>query len=941
MKPDLVAETAEVRPRGLRSRASLSGKSALLVGSAGFILSVLFAFLPHQWIQTQISWTPSKPEDSGALVLTREWPEHLELKTNCERLRSSELGRVWDSGGLALFVREKSLDLRIRDLNQDLSLGLPEGPCAIQVVFDGATGFLGLTVGEESISTTLAREDFPIVSRLLAPVSQPNSIESVIILTRPAGAEFSPVKALVGALAALLLLAAAILLTPMRPDVDFLRGLKGLRFVVPDAFVILSLSLSAFLIPSSVDDGWVMARTEAFWGRGVFGNLFDSRDAWLPQGFLHEVLLFGLGALGTEFIHLRMGIALAAFLIWLVVRNAVLQPLLGSRRALIWPTACFYVAFSAAWLVSLRAEVFVSLALSVAFASLVAYIRKPSPGIATLGLTSSALAVATHQSGWTAVGPSLVLLFLVTREIIRHHSELVLYLTALIVSASFGILFLFLPFDLSTLLENVGDFQSAEHSLGPFNEVSRYSQFLTDSPAGRFMPIAVLAGTLFVTALFASIFSVRQKYLWSASFLSLLGLLFTSSKWPSHLAAYVVPATVLVALMMFGVLKRTSGSLRSWSFTLLLPFLVFAASYALNRPIGWGSTETLSTDWFSLAERFGPSANTPFWIAALAVAGLVGFLADRPVAGSWRQVAVISICLTLIAPILTSLGWILRDSITTNEWSLARQNAMELIGSDECGVLSRVDLVADARVLDTVPTPHLSGSDLVPDSFPRMSGLSTNPLGTVPTWGTWFIGDDQLVLPEYENPQDHSFGEFSSPVFLVKGLEKISVWSATGGGPQQQASVQFQDAEGRLIGEANLQLETSQGWKLNSLNVPGNAVYARGVVQDRSTADGGWTVLSSLVEAIWTPASSILENSSTFVGPFERPAFPCASFPSPVEGFWPKFDQVVAPTSLWNPAELQDLTLTSLGCSSDSRWCVFRSDYRMASVKTQLLSTVS
>jgi len=922
----------------------LGNKSLILVAAAGFILSLLFAFLPHQWIQGQILWTPSKPEDSGALVLTREWPERLELKTNCERLRNSDFGRVWDSGGLALFVRETVVDLRIRDLNQDLTLVIPQGPCEIQVIFDGTTGFLGLTVGEDAVSRTLAREEFPIVSRLLSPESQPDSVESVIILTRPTGAEFSPVKVLVGGAAAALLLISIFMLIPGKSLTVAFRKLVKFRFVLPDAFILIFLSLSAFVIPSFVDDGWVMARTEAFGDRGVFGNLFDSRDAWLPQGFLHEVLLFSLDALGAEFIHLRLGIVLAAFITWLLVRSVIIQPLLGSRRALIWSVACFYVAFASAWLISLRAEVFVSLVLAIAFASLVAYIRKPGPGIATLGLTSSALAVATHQSGWTALGPSLVLLFLITREIHGHQSKLVPYLTAIGVSASFGILFLFLPFDLSAILENARDFQSSNHSLGPFDEVTRLTYFLTGAtfgPAGRFMPVVVLVGSLLITLLFFYSFSKPQKYLWSASVLSLTGLLFTSSKWPWHWATYVVPTTVLFALVMFSVLKRAPCSPKRWGFVALLPLLVIAAAYSMNRSMVWGLAETLTTDWVGFSNRVGPASMALVWAAAVVSGAALGLQADRSERRSWRPAAVAFTCATLLFPLVASLGWIIRDSFTTDAWSLPRQNALELVGSDECGVLSGVDLVTDARVLDTVPTRSPLGAALAPDSHPRISGLSTNPLGAIPTWGSWFVTDDQRVLPDSENPQDHAFGEFYSPVFFVKGLEKTAIWTATGGGPHQQASVLFEDAEGRLIGEADLRLETTQSWTLNFLSVPETAVFARGLVQDNSTVDGGWTALSSPVEATLIPASTVVENSSTFVGPFERPAFPCASFPSPVKGFWPKFDQVVAPTSLWNPAELQNLTLTSLGCSGDSRWCVYRSDYPVANVKTQLLSIVS
>ena len=121
-------------------------------------------------------------------------------------------------------------------------------------------------------------------------------------------------------------------------------------------------------------------------------------------------------------------------------------------------------------------------------------------------------------------------------------------------------------------------------------------------------------------------------------------------------------------------------------------------------------------------------------------------------------------------------------------------------------------------------------------------------------------------------------------------------------------------------------------WILNYLPIPEKANYVYFDVVDSNFNPDGWAAVSAPVINKQKLIKNVNRKKSIFAGPYEYTNFPCINFPFPENGYWPKIDYAVKGTSKWNPSEFPELTLTEVGCSGYSKFCVYDVDYLVARV---------
>ena len=915
--------------------------TTLVLSLLSLVFSVAFALTPPVFSRSEILWTPNSNEKGGVFELSRGWPETIAATTSCSYLRDATPGLILDTGGLRLLSAVDSLLLEVESAPGKLEVILPaKGDCQVEVGFSSKRAEAYISIDGRIEFLTLGQESFPRVTQLTASVDQPLTIQEVKITTRPTGIEDVRTRAMWGIYSILFIVGAILLSTRIKKSSKKEFNERKSRTHIVDALVVVFVMSAAILIPPAVDDGWVLARVDAFEGRGVFGNYYWNSDAWLPQGYSNEVVFYILRGLGLDFIHLRILVAFMVIGTWLVLRRGVIEPVAGREKWIVFPAAGMFISFSCVYLITLRSEPFVALFVGLTFAALVNYRAANSRMALGIGTFSAGMSLSLHQTGVLALVPWFVMLTFALRTTTSSHDYRINQFTAIIIGFSASILIVFLPFDAKTLMDSLNDFQSSDtHSGGIFSEIVRYRELLyVGGPF--FFPVAILVVVIFLGSFRMGNLNSTQRVLWVTSLSSLALLFLTGSKWVWHLGVYAVPATVLIALLM----AKTSDFRRrlygNQLYCLFLPIVLYSIGSVFELFGTWGVLSQGSKNWQEFMVATRPSTMYPSWILLIAALGFFGFFVDKKIENKkLQQSAVVILTTLLVLPISINMVFLQKESKNDLIWSAAKQNWLDLIGTTtECGALTSSNFISTARSLPIEGTVAPIENRLSSEAHPALPGIFQAPFDGMQTWGTWFSEFETPSITDNESPNDHNTGQFVTPKFTLQGDESIGVWTTRGGPTSQSSEIVFFAVDGSVILRSPLIFSTQVApfdlaWHLNKVDVPEMAVSTYIQIDDDSKAAGGWSAVSSPSKITEISSSKTFYKKSSFTGPFERTMFPCLELKSPTKGYWPEVEMVTENASTWQARKYVDYTLTQIGCASKNTTCVYRITYPTAKVK--------
>ena len=894
------------------------------VALAGLLLSLVAFLIPPSFTRSLITWNPDSASASGSLQLTRGWPDRMTLRGDCEKMRSAPPGVLFDSGSLRL--KKTANMLQAVDPTETVLAEAPitDEPCDVVMEYSDTSEVITLSVGSIESAHTLKSGTHLAVERLQAPLGAESGIESVAILTRPS-AITQTADRIVCLVISVLLLLGAFVMELRRRSRSRVHWPVSMRLVGSDGFVAFALAISVVLIPALLDDGWVFERGRWFFDRGVFANYFGG-DYLMPQGFWNESLLAIFIRAGVPFVGLRIVVALALIVGWIILRAGLLDRLDrgGASVALVrLPCAAVYLAFAIPYLVTLRAEPWVALCAVVAFVGLARFLERPSSIALAVVLVASAFAVAAHQTGWVLLGPALVALWLSVTAVRRRTIKRRDLSFALIVGVGSGIFLFALQFDVGTLraaVEEVAATPSASFFI--LDELNRYSLLLGSGVAPRLFAVLLLIPITTFALTRSGYFSQRERWLVGAAFLSFAGLLLTSSKWIWHFGVYAIPAVVLCAVLLTDLVRPNSVKRRQVFFAVLLPVLVLLMGFSFKQIYGWwGSSAYSFSSWLEFSETLAGNSTRIWWVVAFVVSWIGGIVIDRHRSFFSLRLGTIIFAVFVLLPISFSVAWIVGDSIPRDQWSQAKMNLKTLAGRDSCGALSGVSVVIG---VDPLVEIERSSESLAPGGFPHISGITDGPFDGLPTWGTWGAG---AVV---KTPDDLS-NTLRSPIYSVGGVKELTFWSAG----SADIRVVFFTSTGKQLNPIKLLASGQQRWDMHTLAVPADALRVTILLDDNSILLGGWGAVSAPVRAVRRKAADVIPTSITLVGPFERMFFPCANLPSPVDGYWPRVDYLLPSGVLVESPVIpvDQITRTVVACSAVEGQCFEHVQYSMAKVK--------
>lgn len=909
------------------------GRWRLACGVAGLILAVMFALIGTDLRYSEYVWSPANGDSSGSFVLSRGWPDTLEVTARCDALHRAEDGTFFSAGGVHLSKLAGAVNLDSPGyLVEPLTLQVPDGPCTLTAVLDAESRTVSLRADDVMTSASIDGSFLPLVDRLEVPAGRSAEpvVESVRVVTQPWGVRHPPLRAIAGLLAVGLSIAAL----SVGRGRDRHGVLSGARHRIRVSRSGLGIGLvfvgAALLVPAFDDDGWVINSVRLFSQTGILSNLYSLLDGWLPQGNLHELTFWLLDHLGFPFIGLRLFVVGLLVVTWEILRRTVLPALMACDRRSIAFSASLFACFGAVWLVSIRAEAWVSLFCVLAWAGLVQVRRNRIEVGLFLALTGSGLALSTHQTGLTALPPAVWALCIVVSRLYRRRVSLVDVVLPIVSSSTIVIVGTFLLFGPDVALASARLIsESPTHSYSIFSENLRYLYLFRQSSGGRLASVLIL-GVVLLAAL-SRVAASRSRDLYRLCFVAVLSLgmlTLTSSKWQWHFGAYAIPAAILGALALAPDMNHRRSRLPM--FSVLLPALGVVTAIALSKKTHWGGFDLLSSTWGDFAGRFGWRSNVTIWIVLLLVMVLVGVLADysrlRHVPALAATLAVVA---TLAAPGL-SFAWIGRDAALTNGWSYPKQNLMALVGKDIC---SNWNFLTGFNALRISSTVNALGPRLVSDAFPKSETLKTLPVSAPQqSWGSWSAALSENVGKARARTRVAAVGTFFTPTFDVADFKSVGVWLATGDSSRVSFRVEFLDNTSASVAEKDIQIGSNSEWKSRVLVVPVGSAAARIAVVDGSDGPGGWGAVTTIAGAEVHSGWEVQQMGDVYMGPTESPIYSCLRLSPPSGGLWPTYEFVVGEAGLFSYVFGDKIELSAENCAYRQFKCLLRPKYSSATI---------
>jgi hypothetical protein len=460
-----------------------------------------------------------------------------------------------------------------------------------------------------------------------------------------------------------------------------------------DAVVAAALVGWWIFSPAWWDDGWIAARLASYSDAGGFSSYYDILGSNNPLGFWLDWVqrLFLLASDSLLFLRVPALLALAAT--WVLCRY-ILRRALGeaSAEVALWTLAAMFLLGAFAWGMNLRPEFALALLVTGTTACAVRFLERETAAPLALAATLVPLAVLAHPAGLVALAP---LLFAGPQVVRWARSRLATATTIVAAAAALLVLVGFVGSDLAQRRDDVQTFETYGTATTTWRDegqrYTRMGEFPYATPVRRaWVALAALAvlGVL-----------LRQRRsgdplldLPSAALgLSLVLLIATPSKWPSHFGALIGLAAVAVAAET-ARLRVDAERSAHWALRPLVAAgaAMVGAAWIWSPRTPWALLDLRVLDWILAFEaRLSLSKLTfalpPVLIVALGVVEAARHGRARLHTVPWRVATWTA--LVLAVPALTfTVAVLVADNAKADGWTLARQNLGTLRGDADCGV---------------------------------------------------------------------------------------------------------------------------------------------------------------------------------------------------------------------------------------------------------------
>ena len=840
----------------------------------------LLAFVPPNTISSDYSWTLSanSQEKSGLL---RPTPKNIALTGQCPTAPTHDETIRGDNWSVSF----SGSQLTITDTGDVpvISTTLPQS-CDLIISYTAPAQFgrsphLSIETSSQGIATR--EEATPNVPWRLTSFESTSEtapkITQLTLTTHPWGITVTPWR-VVGLILSLLAVSALVFLPHRGPRNVFALSSSRIRegeLTLPEsaaqdktdwkqnggihALVLLALVAGMMVFPSYWDDGYVLDRISQSLSTGVFTNPYGQEDIWLPLGLWLERLMALQVFLGASFEQMRL---LFAFLLWgawlalsgfLSRLNYISHPL---ERLI---TAATFVAFSLAFLVTIRAEPIVAVLAALFFIGFVGFVHTHRRSYLMISGLAAVMAVTAHQSGFALLFPAVLLIGIAvwraSRGIISNRDLAYPIIAAILLGATLA----FLDYDVFTLFGETK--LAASYEMNSRSESARW-RGLAREPGWKWWPLLVAAIALLgASARFFSMNS-RERLLLLAVATTPLGLFFTASKWTHHFGGLAVPGVLAVVLAIMGLRKvfkdRFGTVVALVVLTVVGGYLTFVQ---INRHGIWVWEYPVKKFSNGVVGELLPGVDfgTLWWLLPWLPLFFVALAASATLMSrnGPRHLAAISYVLAtifIVFPSANHYGMLVVDSAASSSWTPLQQRLKVLAGQSTCGMLDDISPLVSA-------TPD--GATI---SIPSGVGPFDLPVYTV-------HGDSSINFsPSADSPRALSLWVTAAadPVAIDASI------SATGG------------ATSPVVEKLEL---TPTYWR--RVEIPAGKSWADLVIAAHDPGHGSQFYITHLAATTDSFSADVLSGTTILAGPPRSTYIPCASEPKNNGGTWGTIDYLV------------------------------------------------
>lgn len=619
--------------------------------------------------------------------------------------------------------------------------------------------------------------------------SNPDAFVSVEITTIPHGPSSSPERSALRGISLVLALAAAVVVfRETRTDKAMMRTSAlpvSATKVHPsrwlDHVVVTAVLLIWWLLgPALFDDGWLLATVRNFRASAVFSSYFDTNNAVLPLGYIHDAIVYLFYQVSDSLLSLRLPALLAGIGTWLVCR-AIVDAAMGrwegaSAFGIRMTTAAIFLLSWISWNITLRPEPLIAFFVSVSLWAAVKWHIDSNPTFVLIGLTATALALSMGVSGVVGIAPWIFLLRRLFLSMVRERNDRPLLVVSVLISSTVLVLAVLSSGDAEFWSAARDSFRAEEHhNAGLLDEPTRYLDLFRVADSNSVRQLSVLLPLIAVLMYFVRP-RLRKRSPSDvpvlASLIAILLLAFTPSKWIWHFGAMTPLFTAAVALEANRWKQRGAAFPKAG-------VLVVAASLSIISVLVWdgwfgwnlmalGDLQELGAG-FSIYELPEPA------LLAAAVMGWAltstifnarrGASAPHRLQGFSQRALPASAFLAIGVAILV---FVTDGLLLSHDWSLARQNLAQLSGVT-CGAAEHAVVhLGEPLALERTPSLALGGN--IPEPVAGYKHVNFE----LTEAGISFPSESSSFRPriwESNSGGGGGMGWFASPWFGLEGLD--------------------------------------------------------------------------------------------------------------------------------------------------------------------------
>lgn len=671
------------------------------------------------------------------LLLSAHVPEKMKVSWSCN-LQSPEartphvvvatqLGRA---GGDGLIIRDDGKGAYHLVVRGQLLTTLPyvdqsRGSDCVHTALFSRSGFW--TVQQDDVTVRSGTVDPPAVTGIVTELEPGQLGEGFVeldLITVPHGPSKSGLRSILRLGSMALTLVAVVLLLNLdgrsRPSkrAHHTARVDGTRWVAVDhLFVATTLAAWWLVGPVQFDDGWVLARVTNFASDDVFGSFYDTFNAPLPLGYLHDLMMAGFSSISHSLLWLRVPSVMAGIVTWIFVRSAIDSVSRPGSKPSRWghpAAAAMFLLSWISWNGTLRPEPLVALIVAISLWASMRFIQRKQMNYILLAALASALAISIHPAGIVCLAPVVVALPALARELRLQRFAALLHLgTVTLIGLSVLVVALGSVGDYHFWASATNSFRAeVGHSANWWDESTRYAYLFGDDSSSSTRRLSVL-----LPLVSAVMFFLRRRGDNGTSDTTHVGaflvgtamLALTPSKWFWHFGTLAPLAAVCVGIEA-STWKGLRLTLRPEWVRLLIPLVMAVLVNAIGwrGGFGWNAVALIELEPTNgpLAGILGLFAN-PWvltFVLALFCVGLTLRLRQRASNGDALKLAVARvganvIPATAVLAIGVSVAAFSVDALLLSpDWSLPRQN-IEGLTQTNCGLADQIGVRVDQRVI--------------------------------------------------------------------------------------------------------------------------------------------------------------------------------------------------------------------------------------------------